>query len=58
VADNLEKEFAVAADVRSGISRRASQGKAAQDERASMKRELLRAVLTLFANELDGFELL
>jgi hypothetical protein len=58
VADNLEEEFAVAADVRGGVSRRASQGEAAQDERASMKSELLSAGLTLFANELNGFELL
>ena len=43
VAANLEEEFAVAADVRSGISRRASQGEAAQDERAGMKTELLSA---------------
>lgn len=58
VADNLEEEFAVAADVRSGISRRASQGKAAQDERVGMKSALLSAGLALFANESNGFELL
>lgn len=58
VADNLEEEFAVAADVRSGISRRSSQGETAQDERAGMKGELLPTGLALFANELNGFKLL
>ena len=58
MGDDLQKELAVLTTMNQLANRRAAQGESAEHEGASVVRQFLLSIPTLFSDELDGVELL
>ncbi|HTS71337.1 MAG TPA: hypothetical protein VMO17_20355 [Terriglobia bacterium] len=55
---NVEEKVAIAAGVAKLVMGRATKGNATKDERAGVEGEFLLVFLSLFADELDRFQML
>ncbi len=58
MADDIERELAVASGMGELICRRSPQRNATEDERTSMESEFLLAVSAFLAHQANGIELL